>query len=233
MVFSEKSTIRGKPMSSETLSLTPQLYDYMLENSLREPAVLQALRAETKNQTMAQMQICPEQGQLMRLLIEMLGAKKTLDIGTYTGYSALSVALALPPEGKVYACDVDENWTRVARDFWQQAGVNDKIQLILAPAAETLQKFIDKGESGTFDFAFIDADKANYDEYYEKSLQLIRQGGLIAIDNVLWGGDVADPCINDASTTMFRKLNRKIHGDNRVTMCMVPIGDGLTLARKK
>lgn len=220
-------------MSDFTLNLTPQVYDYFKKNSLREPEVLSSLREQTHKMSMAQMQISPEQGQFMRLLMELMRAKKTLDIGTFTGYSALSVALGLPDNGKVIACDINGEWTKIAKHFWEIAGVNQKIELRLAPAKETLQNLLDCGEAETFDFAFIDADKQNYDNYYELSLKLVRPGGLIAIDNVLWSGQVADPEIQDANTRAIRELNAKILGDNRVFISMLSIGDGLTLALKK
>ncbi len=178
--------------------------------SLREPAVLQQLREQTQKMSMSQMQISPEQGQLMGLLIELIQAKKTIDIGVFTGYSALAAALALPPQGKVVGCDINGEWTKIARRFWDLAGVADKIDLQLAPAEQTLSSLIDKGEAGTFDFVFIDADKANYDKYYELSLTLLRQGGLIAVDNVLWSGKVADARETDRDTAAIRELNKKV-----------------------
>lgn len=220
-------------MSIQTLNLTPKLYTYLQTVSLREPTVLTRLRDETKRLSSANMQISPEQGQLMTLLIELLGAKKTLDIGTFTGYSALVVALALPHDGKVYACDTSIEWTNIAKTFWEQAGVSDKIELCIGPAHDTLQRLIDQGYANTFDFAFIDADKNGYDDYYEKAYTLIRKGGLIAIDNVLWGGSVVDPHDHDKQTQAIRALNEKLHKDSRVTLSMIPIGDGLTLARKR
>lgn len=220
-------------MSSKTLNLTDNLYDYYQKISLRESPILKKLRDETASMTGAVMQISPEQGQFMALLIELLGARKTLDIGTFTGYSALVVAQALPPDGKVIACDISAESGKVAKRYWKEAKVENKIELRLAPAGETLQHLIDNGESSTFDFSFIDADKANYDEYYEKSLQLVRRGGLIAVDNVLWGGAVADAANNDAQTKAIRALNVKLLHDERVTISMIPIGDGLTLARKR
>lgn len=220
-------------MSNETLNLTPQLYTYLKNNSLREPDALKKLRQETQKMSAARMQISPEQGQFMRLLIEMLGAKKTLDIGTFTGYSALSVALSLPKDGKVITCDLSDEWTSIAEKFWEMAGVSHKIDLKLAPAIQTLDRLLASGQANTFDFSFIDADKTNYDAYYEKSLALLRVGGLVAIDNVLWGGSVADPLMNDKDTISIRELNSKILIDERVTISMLPIGDGLTLARKK
>lgn len=220
-------------MSDYTLNLTPSVYQYLLKNSLREPEVLEKLREQTHKMSMAQMQISPEQGQFMRLLIEMMQAKKTLEIGVFTGYSTLSVALGLPENGKIVACDINIEWTKIAKKFWEMAGVTNKIDLRLAPALETLQSLIDQGEANTFDFSFIDADKANYDAYYEMSLTLLRPGGVIAIDNVLWDGDVADPNNHEKNTVAIRELNSKVHHDERVSMSMLPIGDGLTLARKK
>lgn len=220
-------------MSKQTIGLDSQLYNYLLSVSLREPEILQKLRYETANHPRGNMQISPEQGQFMRLLIQLLGAKKTLEVGVFTGYSALSVALALPADGKVIACDVSEEYTAIARRYWQQAGVADKIDLRLAPALETLDHLLTTGQAGTFDFAFIDADKENYDGYYERCLQLIRPGGLIAIDNVLWSGDVVNPQIQDESTKAIRAINQKLRDDERVTLSLVPIADGLTLALKR
>jgi predicted O-methyltransferase YrrM len=219
-------------MSHLTLNLTPAVYDYLLQHTLREPSILQQLRDETAKLPMAAMQISPEQGQFMALLIQLIQAKKTLDIGTFTGYSALVVALAMHADGKVVACDNSTQFTNIAKRYWEQAGVANKMDLRIAPALETLQALLDNGESGSFDFAFIDADKANYLEYYELSLKLLRQGGLIAVDNVLWSGSVADKSVNDRDTKAIRIVNEKIHQDPRVTICMLPIGDGLTLARK-
>lgn len=220
-------------MSDTTINLTPELYDYLQKTSLREADILKKLREETKKTNMQQMQISPEQGQFMQLLIEMLGAEKTLDIGSFTGYSALSVALALPETGKVFACDVNEEWAKIAQHYWKLANVTHKIHLKLAPALDTLDELIHSGQKESFDFAFIDADKQNYINYYEKSLILLRRGGVIAIDNVLWEGKVADTHITDSSTTSIRNLNTKLHHDERVTISMLPIGDGLTLARKR
>lgn len=220
-------------MSAQTIGLDKQLYDYLLTASVREPEILWKLRQETANHPYARMQISPEQGQFMRLLVQLLGAKKTLEVGVFTGYSSLSVALALPGDGKIIACDVSAEFTAIARRYWQQAGVADKIDLRLAPAVETLDALLADGKTGTFDFAFIDADKENYDNYYERALQLVRPGGLIAIDNVLWSGRVADAQIQDESTQAIRALNQKLHDDERVTLSLVPIGDGLTLALKR
>ncbi len=220
-------------MSKQTLGLEPNLYDYLLSISLREPEILSQLRHETTHHPRGRMQISPEQGQFMTLLIQLLGAKKTLEVGVFTGYSSLVVALALPSDGKVVACDVSEEYTAIARRYWQQAGVADKIDLHIAPALETLDSLLASGAAETFDFAFIDADKDNYDGYYERSLQLVRPGGLIAIDNVLWSGKVADSQVNDNQTRKIRNLNQKLHQDERITLSLIPIGDGLTLARKR
>ena len=219
-------------MSKQTLGLEQNLYDYLLSISLREPAILTQLRQETAQMPRSIMQISPEQGQFMALLVKLIGAKKTLEIGVFTGYSSLVVALALPADGKIVACDVSEEYTSVARRYWQRAGVEDKIDLHIAPALETLDKLLTAGEAETFDFAFIDADKGNYDNYYERCLELIRPGGLIAIDNVLWSGKVADTEIQDNQTNKIRALNRKLHEDSRITLSLVPIADGLTLAMK-
>ena len=219
-------------MPKQTLGLEQNLYDYLLSVSLREPTILSKLRQETAQLPMSQMQISPEQGQFMALLVKLIGAKKTLEVGVFTGYSSLVVALALPEDGKIVACDVSEEFTSIARRYWQEAGVADKIDLHIAPALETLGNLLTAGEAGTFDFAFIDADKGNYDNYYEQCLKLIRPGGLIAIDNVLWSGRVADTEIQDNQTNKIRDLNRKLHEDSRITLSLVPIADGLTLAIK-
>jgi predicted O-methyltransferase YrrM len=220
-------------MSDSTINLTPKLYDYLKKVSLREPEVLVKLREQTRKMSTALMQISPEQGQFMRLLMQLTGAKKTLDIGVFTGYSALSVAMALPADGKVIGCDINGEWTGIAKRFWELAGVAHKIDLRLAPAVETLQGLVDAGEGETFDFAFIDADKVNYMNYYELALKLVRSGGLIAIDNVLWDGHVADSNVNDENTLIIRELNEKVFKDERVDLSLLPLGDGLTLARKK
>ena len=219
-------------MTNRTLCITEQLYEYLVDVSLREAPLLQRLRAETAQDERASMQIAPEQGQFMALLIHLLGAAKAIEIGVYTGYSSLCTALALPDHGRLIACDTSEEWTQVARRYWEEAGVAHKIELRLAPAAETLAALLAAREAGTFDFAFIDADKVGYGQYYEACLQLLRPGGLIAIDNVLWNGDVADPAIDDVDTEAIRAINRKIHADPRVEISLVPIADGLTLARK-
>ncbi|MEA5509484.1 class I SAM-dependent methyltransferase [Crocosphaera sp. UHCC 0190] len=220
-------------MANQTLGLAPNLYQYFQTVSVRESEILKQLRQETAKHPMAMMQIAPEQGQFMALLVQLMGAKKTLDIGVFTGYSALVVALALPPDGQIIACDVDEETTKIAQHYWEKAGVANKIDLRIAPALETLDKLIGEGQSNTFDFAFIDADKSNYDNYYEKALWLVREGGLIAVDNVLWGGKVAESEIQDNRTQKIRAFNEKLHQDPRINLSLVPIADGLTLALKK
>ncbi|MBI4779836.1 MAG: class I SAM-dependent methyltransferase [Oscillatoriophycideae cyanobacterium NC_groundwater_1537_Pr4_S-0.65um_50_18] len=219
-------------MSGKTF-LENSLQEYLLTVSLREPEILQRLRQETAAHVMSQMQIAPEQGQLMRLLVQLMGAKKALEIGVFTGYSSLCVAIALPPDGKLVACDVSEEYTAIAQRYWQQAGVADKIDLRIAPALETLDQLLAAGEANTFDFAFIDADKSSYDRYYERSLQLVRPGGLIAIDNVLWSGRVADEQVKDNRTQTIRAFNQKLHQDERITLSVLAIADGLTLALKR
>lgn len=219
-------------MTKQTIGLDNQLYDYLLSVSLRESQILRQLRAETAQLPNARMQISPEQGQFMALLVQLLGARKTLEVGVFTGYSSLCVALALPKQGQLIACDVSEEYTAVAHRYWEAAGVADKIDLRLAPALETLDGLLAQGQAGTFDFAFIDADKGNYDGYYERSLQLIRPGGLIAIDNVLWSGRVAEPESQERNTQMIRALNQKLHQDQRISLSLVPIADGLSLALK-
>jgi caffeoyl-CoA O-methyltransferase len=220
-------------MSRRSIEMTDALYTYLLENSLRETDIMRRLREETAGLPGAGMQIAPEQGQFMALLAELIGARHCLEIGTFTGYSALAVAQALPPDGRLIACDVNEKTTAVARRYWQEAGVADKIELRLAPALETLEALLAEGAAGRFDFAFIDADKTNYDAYYESCLALLREGGLIIVDNVLWGGAVTNPAPGDSDTTAIRALNAKIASDQRVSCSMLPLGDGLTLARKR
>ncbi len=221
-------------MSSRTIEVTEPIHEYLLSVSLREPTVLTKLREETAPLEAAGMQISPEQGQFMRLLVKLIGAKRTLEVGVFTGYSSLSVALVLPDDGQIIACDVSEEWTSIARRYWQAAGIAHKIDLRLAPATETLAALVaDETNHGTFDFAFIDADKANYAVYYEHALKLLRRGGLIAVDNVLWGGSLIDESQQDTDTNAIRALNQLIHKDDRVDISLVPIGDGLTLARKR
>ena len=220
-------------MSNKSINLTDNLYQYLLESSLREPELFKALREETAKLPSANMQIAPEQGQFMALLVQLLGAKKTIEVGVYTGYSALAVAMALPDDGQILACDISEEYTAVARRYWQQAKVANKIDLHLAPATETLKQCIDEGKESTFDFAFIDADKENYAKYFNLCFELLRPGGLIAIDNVLWNGVVIDQQNQDVDTCAIRAFNQQLLSDDRVDISMVPIADGLTLARKR
>lgn len=221
-------------MSNQSIGLSDPLYQYLLANSVREPEILAKLRAETAAYPLANMQISPEQGQLMGLLVQLIGAKKCLEVGVFTGYSSLVVALNLPDDGRIVACDVSNEFTSVARRYWQEAGINHKISLDIAPALETLDRLIADGESDTFDFAFIDADKNNYGAYYNRCFQLVRQGGLILVDNVLWYGRVADPAMDsDKRTQAIKDINQQIYHDDRVQISLIPIGDGLTIARKK
>lgn len=220
-------------MTTKSIQITDRLHDYILANSLREHEALGRLRAETARHPRAQMQISPIQGQFMQLLIHLLQARKTLEIGVFTGYSSLAVALALPPEGGIVACDVSEEFTAIARRYWREAGVAEKIDLRLAPALETLDALLAEGAADTFDFAFIDADKVNYRHYYERTLELVRPGGLIAIDNVLWSGAVADPADTDEDTVAIRELNAFLHHDERIDLSLIPLADGLTLARRR
>jgi len=219
-------------MTNRTLNLDERLYRYILDHSSREHPVLAELRAATAGMKQAGMQIGPEQGQFMQLLVRMLGARNTLEIGVFTGYSSLAVALALPSDGKIIACDVSEEWTSMARKFWAKAGVAAKIDLRLAPATQTLDALIAQGRAGTFDFAFIDADKPAYAGYYERCLTLLRKGGLIAVDNTLWSGAVADPGEKDESTVALRAFNDMLHEDQRVALSLLPVGDGVSLALK-
>ena len=220
-------------MTRRNIDLTDKLEDYIAVVALREPPVLRRLREETQRLPMAGMQIGPDQGQLMALLARLVGARRCLEIGTFTGYSTLSVALALPPDGRIIACDVDPETTAVARRYFAMAGVADRIELRIAPALETLDALLAERQDETFDFAFIDADKENYDAYYERALRLLRPGGLVLIDNVLWGGWVADARRRDAETAALRALNRKLHGDERIDLALLPLADGITLARKR
>ncbi|MEO5692205.1 MAG: class I SAM-dependent methyltransferase [Usitatibacter sp.] len=220
-------------MSSKTLNLTAQVYEYLLANSLRDTPVLRELREETAQMKQGRMQISPEQGQLMALLVKLMGAHRTIEVGVFTGYSSLCVALALPADGRIVACDMSEEWTSIGKRYWERAGVAHKIDLRLAPGATTLAALLKEGGAGKYDFAFIDADKSNYGTYYEQCLELLRPGGLVAVDNTLWSGDVADPAVKDADTVAIRALNARLHGDSRVELSMLPVGDGLTLALKK
>ncbi len=220
-------------MSNRTLPLDERLYGYLLRHSLREPESLTKLRAETAAHPKVNMQIAPEQGQFMQLLVKLSGARRAIEIGVFTGYSSLAVALALPADGKLLACDVSEEFTAIARRHWQAAGVASKIELVLAPAAETLDARLAAGEADQYDFAFIDADKTGYLSYYERLMQLVRPGGLIAVDNTLWGGAVADPANRDAETLALRAFNERLFVDSRIDLSLLPIADGLTLARRR
>ncbi len=219
-------------MTMRTVAMDATLYDYLLARSLREHPAQAALREATRNRPHAGMQIGPDQGQFMALLVRLMGARRALEVGTFTGYSALSVALALPDDGHLLACDISDEYTRVGRPFWQQAGVDHRIELVLGPALATLDARLAAGEAETYDFAFIDADKTGYDAYYERCLQLVRRGGLIAIDNTLWNGAVARPA-TEPDTAALQALNAKLHHDERVDLAMLPVGDGLTLARRR
>lgn len=220
-------------MSNQSLALTPELYRYLLDVSLRESQVLRELREHTLRMPEARMQIAPEQGQFMALLARLLGARRALEIGVFTGYSALCVASVLPPDGRLIACDLSPEFTRVAQQYWARAGVAERIDLRLAPAAETLAALLAAGDAGTFDLAFIDADKTGYAGYYEQCLTLLRPGGLILVDNVLWNGRVLDSATDDPDTRAIQAFNRQVQGDTRVDLSLVPIGDGLTLLRKR
>lgn len=220
-------------MSARILPLSPRLYEYVLAHTARETPVQRRLRAATQREQSAGMQIGADQGAFMQLLVRLTGAKRCLEIGTYTGYSALCVALAMPRGGRLVCCDVSEEWTAVARRYWKQAGVASRIDLRLAPALQTLDALIKQGNAGSFDFAFIDADKENYRRYFERCLMLVREGGLIAIDNTLWYGKVADRRNREADTLAIRAFNRRLRRDKRVDLAMTPIGDGLTLARRR
>tara|TARA_B100000686_G_C16591673_1_gene863723 strand:+ start:134 stop:796 length:663 start_codon:yes stop_codon:yes gene_type:complete len=220
-------------MSRKTLQLNDTVHDYLLRYSLRESTVCQQLRKQTKSMAMGMMQVSPEQGQFMAFLVELTGARKAIEVGTFTGYSALCVAQALPEDGTLVCCDVSEVWTGVGQEYWQQAGVSDQIDLRIGPAADTLKAIRDAGEEGTFDFGFIDADKTSYQAYYEHVLALLKTGGLLLIDNVLWGGNVTNPDKTDDDTEAIRALNAFLHRDDRVSLSMLPVGDGLTLALKR
>jgi caffeoyl-CoA O-methyltransferase len=219
-------------MARGVMGLPEGLADYILATGVRETAVQRRLRAATRRIPFAGMQIGPEQAALMQLLVRAIGARRCIEIGTFTGYSALAIALALPPGGKIVCCDISEEWTAVARKYWSLASVSKKIQLRLGPALSTLDELL-RNKKNKFDFAFIDADKTNYWNYYERCLKLVRRGGLIAIDNTLWGGSVIDPGKQSADTRAIRAFNRKLHRDRRVDLSLVPIGDGLTLALKR
>ena len=220
-------------MPKTFLKMTDDLQDYLLRVSLREDPLLAELREETATLPASVMQIAPEQGQFMAFLVKLLGARELLEVGTFTGYSTLVMALALPDDGRIQACDVSADFTAVARRYWEKAGVGHKISLKLAPAVETLDALLAEGAAGRFDLVFIDADKENYDAYYERSLELVRRGGVILIDNVLWSGAVIEESKTDADTRAIRALNEKLKSDDRVFLSLMPVADGLTLALKQ
>lgn len=220
-------------MTGKTIRMDDRLYEYLLQVSLREPPLWARLREETAQLPMARMQIAPEQGQFMALLTRLLGVRRALEVGVFTGYSSLCVADAMAADGRLIACDTSEEWTAVARRYWAEAGVADRIDLRLAPALQTMDELLQQGEAGRFDLVFIDADKTNYDGYYERALQLLRSGGVVVLDNVLWSGQVADEAVQDDDTMALRRLNEKIHTDERIDLSMLPMADGITLARKR
>jgi predicted O-methyltransferase YrrM len=219
-------------MTGKTLPMNEALEAYLREVSLREPGILRRLREETAELPKAQMQIAPEQGQFLHLLVGLTGAKRIIEIGTFTGYSALWMAQALPADGRLVACDVSEEWTAIAQSYWEEAGVAERIDLRLAPALETLDELLEE-ERGHYDLAFIDADKANYEAYYEACLKLLDSTGLVVADNTLWSGRVIDPAADDEDTVAIRQFNDKLHADERVDLSLLPLADGLTLARKR
>lgn len=218
---------------SQSSLLPAHVQQYVVSHSLREPELLQRLRLETASHPMARMQTAPEQGQLLALLVQAMQARRVLEVGVFTGYSSLIMALALPPEGRIVACDVSEEYTATARRYWAEAGVTGRVDLRIGPASETLQKLLVEGAAGTFDFAYIDADKVNYPVYYDLALALLRPGGVVAVDNVLQAGKVADADNHEANTIAIREFNRKVHADERVHVSFLPIADGLTLALKR
>ncbi|MGH8243641.1 MAG: class I SAM-dependent methyltransferase, partial [Steroidobacteraceae bacterium] len=202
-------------------------------HSLREAPALAALRAETASHPKVNMQIAPEQGQFMQMLVRLVGARRAIEVGVFTGYSSLAVMLAMPRDGRLLALDISEEYTAIARRHWQAAGVAERIELVIAPAAETLDARLAEGEAGSYDFAFIDADKTGYLGYYERLLKLVRPGGLIVVDNTLWSGEVANPANVDRDTVALRKFNDALHRDSRIDLALLPVGDGLTLARRR
>ena len=220
-------------MANKTIGISDELEAYVLQVGTREPDVLVRLREETAGIPQHGMQIAPEEGAFLAMLVELTGARRCIEVGTFTGYSSTAVALALPEDGRVVCCDVSEEWTSMARRYWQEAGVADKVDLRIAPAAETLDGLLEQGDEDSYDFAFVDADKAGYDGYYERLLRLVRPGGLIAFDNTLWGGAVLEDDAEDKDTRALQALNTKLAGDERVSICLLPLADGVTLARRR
>ncbi len=220
-------------MANKTIGISDELAEYVIKVGTREPDVLARLREETAAIPQHGMQIAPEEGAFLAMLVELTGARRCIEIGTFTGYSSTAVALALPEHGQLVCCDVSEEWTALASKYWDEAGVADKIDLRVAPAAETLDQLLADGEQAAYDFAFVDADKAGYDGYYERLLRLVRPGGVIAFDNTLWGGKVLDQDAEDEDTLALQALNVKLAGDQRITLCLLPVADGVTLARRR
>ena len=220
-------------MANRTIGISEELAAYVLEVGTREPDLLRRLRDETAGIPQHGMQIAPEEGAFLAMLVEIVGAKRCIEVGTFTGYSSLAVALALPPDGSLVCCDVSEEWTAIARRYWAEAGVAERVDLRIAPAADTLDDLIRDGGESAYDFAFVDADKTGYDGYYERLLRLVRPGGLIVFDNMLWGGRVLDADPDDEDTRAIQALNRKLTGDDRVSLCLLPLADGVTLARRR
>jgi caffeoyl-CoA O-methyltransferase len=220
-------------MANKTMGISDDLAAYVVKVGTREPDVLARLREETAAIPQHNMQIAPEQGAFLALLVELIGARRCIEVGTFTGYSSTAVALALPEDGQIICCDVSEEWTSLARKYWAEAGVAGKVDLRIAPAAETLDQLVAGGQEATYDFAFVDADKAGYDAYYERLLRLVRPGGLIVFDNTLWGGDVLDTDPGDEDTKALQALNAKLAHDQRITLCLLPVADGVTLARRR
>jgi caffeoyl-CoA O-methyltransferase len=220
-------------MANKTIGLSDELAEYVVKVGTREPDVLARLREETAAIPQHGMQIAPEEGAFLAILVELTGARRCIEVGTFTGYSSTAVALALPEDGQLVCCDVSEEWTSLARKYWDEAGVAGKIDLRVAPAAETLDQLLAGGGEGAYDFAFVDADKAGYDGYYERLLRLVRPGGLIAFDNTLWGGEVLEQDAEDEDTRALQALNMKLAGDERITVCLLPVADGVTLARRR
>jgi len=220
-------------MANTTIGLSPDLAAYVVEFGTREPQVLARLREETAAVPQHDMQIAPEEGAFLAMLVQLVGARRCIEVGTFTGYSSTAVALALPPDGQIVCCDVSQEWTSMARRYWDEAGVAGKVDLRIAPAAETLDQLVADGGVDSYDFAFVDADKSGYDGYYERLLRLVRPGGLIVFDNTLWGGEVISPDAQDKDTRAIRDLNAKLAADERITVCLLPVADGVTLARRR